>query len=57
MITIAPPVVQPSLGLIALMHGVAKQSKKDIRASGYGVFFPHAALRLFATLGVNPCSR
>lgn len=26
--TIAPPVVQPSLGLMALIHGVAKQKSK-----------------------------
>lgn len=45
MITIAPPVVQPSLGLIALMHGVAKPNKKGITASGYGRgFFPHTQL-------------
>lgn len=32
MITIAPPVVHPSLGLMALMHGVAEQNQKDNRA-------------------------
>lgn len=30
MITIAPPVVQPSLGLMALMHGVAVYIEKII---------------------------
>jgi len=55
MITIAPPVVQPSLGLIALMHGVAKQNKMDVRASGYGVF--PTVLGLFVIVGANPCSR
>lgn len=40
MMTIAPPVVQPSLGLMALMHGVAEQNQKDIRAPGYRVVFP-----------------
>lgn len=28
MMTMAPPVVQPSLGLMALMHGVAKKIEK-----------------------------
>lgn len=28
--TMAPPVVQPSLGLMALMHGVAVEQKKII---------------------------
>jgi len=47
MITIAPPVVHPSLGLMALMHGVAEQNQKDNRASGKGS----------NTLGANPCRR
>ena len=29
MITMAPPVVQPSLGLMALMQGVAKKIEKE----------------------------
>lgn len=33
MITVAPPVVQPSLGLMALMHGVAAHTRQENRTS------------------------
>lgn len=32
MITVAPPVVQPSLGLMALMHGVAVRTRQRAEA-------------------------
>jgi len=38
MMTVAPPVVHPSLGLIALMHGVAaypRQREEQIQHLGY----------------------
>lgn len=56
MITMAPPVVHPSLGLMALMQGVAAQNKSNIKTSLQGFLSPPTALRLFAGLGVNPCS-
>lgn len=33
MITVAPPVVQPSLGLMALMHGVAAHTRQRRQTS------------------------
>lgn len=36
MITVAPPVVQPSLGLMALMHGVAAHTRQRRQASAPG---------------------
>ena len=36
MMTMAPPVVQPSLGLMALMHGVAKKIGKKKSSLSFG---------------------
>ena len=36
MMTMAPPVVQPSLGLMALMHGVAKKIGKKKSGLPFG---------------------
>lgn len=51
MMTMAPPVVQPSLGLMALMHGVAKDRKEKVKSVFWWLKFGVWRLTVLKALG------
>lgn len=58
MMTMAPPVVQPSLGLMALMHGVAKKiGKKEsgLPFGGWSLEFGGWVLLVISEVQVELC--